>query len=326
MNIKSLGYVGIGAPDPQQWLSYATEIIGLMPARACAGEDWGVPATPGSGPTSGGSGVAGDGTVYLKMDAWQWRIAVHPNSDNLGVMYLGFELASALELEAAVAELQASGVDARLGSEAQARQRSVSGIAYCTDPVGNSIELFFGPVVDHHFVSPLGMNFKAGDLGLGHINLLAPNLEQAQDFYTRVLGFGLSDYVRFGERDSANFYHCNARHHSIGLTRVGDVAGVHHLMLEVESYDNVCQCLERVQDAGITITSTLGRHVNDHMFSFYMSSPFGFEVEIGCDGREIDDNWRPYEFVEGDLWGHRGLDPETIAKNLEALAKKQGVA
>ena len=171
----------------------------------------------------------------------------------------------------------------------------------------------------------LGMQFLAGDLGLGHLNLLAPNLAAAQDFYTRVLGFRLTDYVRFGEEDSANFYHCNARHHSIGLTRVGDIAGVHHLMLEVESYDNVCQCLERAQDAGITITSTLGRHVNDHMFSFYMSSPFGFEVEIGCDGRQVDENWSPYEFVEGDLWGHRGLDPESIAANLEKLSKKQGV-
>jgi hypothetical protein len=38
MDIRSLGYVGIGAPDPRVWLEYATDIIGLMPARACAGE------------------------------------------------------------------------------------------------------------------------------------------------------------------------------------------------------------------------------------------------------------------------------------------------
>ena len=326
MNITSLGYVGIGAPDPKVWLEFATEIIGLMPARACAGEDWGLPAVPGSGPASGGSGIAEDGTVYLKMDERQWRVAVHPNQENLGIMYLGLEVQSKEDLEIAVAELKAAGVAVRLGSKDDARKRAVTGIAFCEDPVGNGIELFYGATVDHHFESPQGMKFLAGDLGLGHLNLLAPNLGDAQDFYTRVLGFKLSDYVRFGAADSANFYHCNARHHSVGLTRVGDIAGVHHMMFEVESYDNVCQCLERVQDAGITITSTLGRHVNDNMFSFYMSSPFGFEVEIGCDGVLVDENWSPYEFVEGDLWGHRGLDPEAIAKNLEALAKKQGVA
>ena len=74
------------------------------------------------------------------------------------------------------------------------------------------------------------------------------------------------------------------------------------------------------------MTSTLGRHVNDNMLSFYMSSPFGFEVEIGFDGRLIDNTWTANEFVEGDIWGHKFLDPETIEKNLASLAEKQGAA
>ncbi|MEH6584403.1 MAG: VOC family protein [Halioglobus sp.] len=326
MKVKSLGYVGFGAPDPGTWLTYATEILGLMPARAYAGEDWGMPAIPGKGPTSGGSGIAPDGSVYLKMDDWQWRIAVHPNQENLGIMYLGLELGSELELADAVAELGAEGVKAVHGTQEQARARAVTGIAYTEDPMGNSIELFYGPTLDRNFQSPLGMSFRTGPLGLGHVNLLAAPLHQAQDFYTRVLGFGLSDYIRFGESDSANFFHCNDRHHSVGLLKVGELTGIHHLMLEVESCDMVCQCLERVQDAGINITSTLGRHVNDNTFSFYMSSPFGFEVEIGCDGLLLDEQWTAHEFVEGDLWGHRGLDPETITDNLAGLAEKQGAA
>lgn len=324
MKIRSLGYVGFGAPDPKEWLEYATRIIGLMPARACAGEDWGIPAIAGSGPRSAGSGLAGDGSVYLKMDEWQWRIAIHPNEDNLGVMYLGLEIEGEADLEAAVADLNEQGIEATMGSREQARMRSVTGIAYTCDPMGNSIELFYGPTIDHKFESPLGMKFLAGNLGLGHLNLLAAPLEQARDFYTRVLGFKLSDYISFGESDSANFFHCNARHHSIGLLKIGELNGLHHLMLEVDSADMVCQCLERVQDAGIRITSTLGRHVNDNMFSFYMASPFGFEVEIGFDGALVDENWTANEFVEGDLWGHRGLDPETITENLEGLAGKQG--
>jgi 3,4-dihydroxy-9,10-secoandrosta-1,3,5(10)-triene-9,17-dione 4,5-dioxygenase len=39
----------------------------------------------------------------------------------------------------------------------------------------------------------------------------------------------------------------------------------------------------------------------------------------------VDANWTANEFVEGDLWGHQGLEPETIEKNLAGLAKKQGV-
>ena len=324
MKVCSLGYVGFGAPDPSIWLEYATGIIGLMPARAYAGEDWGVPAVPGEGPASQGSGIAPDGSVYLKMDERQWRIAIHPDEDNRGVKYLGFDLQGKSELEQAVEELRSAGIEAQLGTSDQARSRAVTGIAYTEDPMGNSIELFYGPTTDGHFSSPLDVSFVAGSLGLGHVNLLAPNLAEAEEFYTRFLGFELSDYLRFGEGNSANFYHCNARHHNLGLLKVGDIRGIHHLMLEMQTFDMVCQCLERVQDAGIDITATLGRHANDRMFSFYMSSPYGFEVEIGCDGLLLDENWTPREFVEGDLWGHRNLDPYTISDNLEALAKKQG--
>ncbi|MFA5964587.1 MAG: VOC family protein [Sphingomonas sp.] len=320
MTIRSLGYVGFNAPDPAVWLDYATNILGLMPARACAGEDWGIPMVPGSGPKSAGSGTAEDGSIYLKMDEWQWRIAVHPHASDRGIAYMGLEVEDRIDLEAQVAALKAAGHDAEFGSAAQAQARAVAGIAYTKDPCGNALELFYGPTVDRKFKSPLGMEFLAGPLGLGHLNLLtSDHLEAAQDFYTRVLGFKLSDYIAFGGGNSANFYGCNARHHSIGLIQVGPALGVHHMMLEVAAIDMVLQAHARVQDAGITITSTLGRHVNDNMLSFYMRSPFGFEVEIGFDGRLIDADWTPNQFVEGDLWGHRGLDPETIAKNIAAM-------
>jgi len=320
MPIKSLGYVGYGAPDPKVWLDYATNILGLMPARACAGEDWGIPAIPGSGPKSGGSGTAEDGSIYLKMDEWQWRIAVHPDEKNRGVKYFGLEVDGWADLEAFVEKLNAAGHKAEMGSWEQARQRSVTGIAHTTDPCGNAIELFYGPTVDRKFTSPLDMEFLAGDMGLGHINIItSTHLEAAKEFYTRILGFRLADYIHFGGGNSANFYACNRRHHSVGLLKVGNVIGVHHMMLEVTKVDMVLQCLERVNDAGINITSTLGRHVNDNMLSFYMQSPFGFEVEIGFDGRILDERWTPNEFVEGDIWGHRGLDPESIEKNLASM-------
>ncbi|OCC25620.1 glyoxalase [Croceicoccus estronivorus] len=320
MSIRSLGYVGFGAPDPAVWLEYATRIIGLMPARACAGEDWGIPMVPGSGPASAGSGVADDGTVYLKMDDWQWRIAIHPDAENRGIKYIGLEVEDQIDLEEQVAKLNEAGFPAELGTQAQAQARSVTGIAFTRDPSGNAIELFYGPVLDRKFASPLGMEFLAGPFGVGHVNLLtSDHLEDAQNFYTRVLGFKLSDYIHFGGGNVANFYACNARHHSVGLLKVGGAIGIHHLMLEVTSVDMVLQCLERVNDAGIAITSTLGRHVNDNMLSFYMRSPFGFEVEIGFDGRLIDKDWTANQFVEGDIWGHRGLDPETIARNIAAM-------
>ena len=322
MNIRGLGYVGVGAPDPKQWLDYGVNILGLMPARALPGEAWGMPMDPTSGPASDGSGVGEDGAVYLKMDDRQWRIAVHPSKDNAGIMYIGLEVASAQDLDEVLSELSAAGISAKLGSAEEAQKRSVTGIAFSQDPAGNPIEFFYGPTIDKKFSSSQGMDFvtgdsTSGDLGMGHMNLLVADLKASQDFYIKVLGFKLSDYIGFGPDMSANFYHCNARHHSIGLTRVGEFNALHHIMLEVDNIDQVAQCLERAEAAGITITSTLGRHTNDNILSFYMSSPFGFEVEVGCDGVLVDENWLPSEFCEGDVWGHKGLDPESITAAAE---------
>ncbi|MBK8289513.1 MAG: VOC family protein [Cellvibrionales bacterium] len=322
MNIRGLGYVGFGAPDPSQWLKFGTEIVGAMPARALPGEAWGMPMDPTSGPASKGSGVGPDGSVYLKIDHRQWRIAIHPSESNAGVLYLGLEVASALDLEQVVAELKAQGIEARMGSAEEAQARSVTGIAYSQDPAGNPIEFFFGATDDYKFVSPKGMHFKTGDLGLGHMNLFVSDLKANTEFYSRVLGFKLSDYIGFGPDMSANFFYCNGRHHTFGITRVGPINGIHHLMLECETVDNVLQCYERALEAGITIKSTLGRHVNDNVLSFYMSSPFGFEVEIGWDGTIVGDDWLPRQFCEGDIWGHKGLDPETIAASAAQIKQK----
>jgi 3,4-dihydroxy-9,10-secoandrosta-1,3,5(10)-triene-9,17-dione 4,5-dioxygenase len=317
MKIRGLGYIGVGATDPVACLRYGTEILGLMPARAVAGESWGTPAVPGSGPASGGSGIAADGSIYLKLDDWQWRIAVHPDGGRTGLLYMGFELDSELALEQAVAELRDAGHSAEMGARAKALGRSVTGIAYTRDPAGNDIELFYGPTLDRKFQSPLGMRFDTGDMGLGHVNLLVDRLKDCKDFYIRVLGFRLTDYIEFGPDMSANFYHCNPRHHTVGLTRVGPFNGTHHLMLQVIDVDQVGQCLERAEAAGAVITSTLGRHANDRMLSFYMRSPLGIEIEIGCEAIRVGDDWTPRAFVEGDIWGHKGLTAEAIQSSAQ---------
>jgi 3,4-dihydroxy-9,10-secoandrosta-1,3,5(10)-triene-9,17-dione 4,5-dioxygenase len=320
MEIKSLGYVGFGAPDPKQWLAYGTEIIGLMPARACPGESWGMPATAGGeGPASRGSGIAADGSVYLKMDDRQWRIGIHPSQDNAGLLYMGFEVAGVLELQQAVAEIQSHGFDVESGSEEEARARAVTGLASFTDPNGFAVEIFYGQTADRKFKSPTDTRFKTGGFGVGHMNLFVPDMQKSLDFYIRVLGFKLTDYIGFAPGMSAQFLHCNPRHHTIALTRIGDVTGIHHLMLEVETVDDVGRALERVEAAGIPVTSTLGRHTNDRMLSFYMASPFGFEVEIGTGAIEVGDDWSATEFCEGDIWGHKGLDPESIQASGEKI-------
>jgi 3,4-dihydroxy-9,10-secoandrosta-1,3,5(10)-triene-9,17-dione 4,5-dioxygenase len=96
MKIRSLGYIGIEGPNPKDWLPFATEVCGLTPAILVPGDD------PAGSPSA--DGTSKDGTVYLKMDERQWRLAVHPG-EQPGLRYMGFELGSSSDLDLAVAEV-----------------------------------------------------------------------------------------------------------------------------------------------------------------------------------------------------------------------------
>jgi 3,4-dihydroxy-9,10-secoandrosta-1,3,5(10)-triene-9,17-dione 4,5-dioxygenase len=317
MKLHGLGYIGFVAPDPAAWLGFGTKVLGLMPARALPGEDFGL---MGPGPASGGTGVAPDGSVYLKMDERQWRIAIH-QGDAPGVAYLGFQVADEVALVQAMDEVAAAGVAIEVGSAKEAGARGVQGLAWCSDPSGNRVELFYGPVNDLGFVSPHGAGFLTGSLGLGHALLFAADVDASLAFYRNALGFRRSDFITVGPGMTLHFLRCTPRHHSIGLAHFGPFNGIHHLMLEMTTLDAVGAALDRANDAGVAITSTLGRHVNDRTVSFYMRGPSGFEVEIGFDGVLVDDaTWCDHEVAGKEPWGHKGITPEGLEKYGQSLA------
>jgi 3,4-dihydroxy-9,10-secoandrosta-1,3,5(10)-triene-9,17-dione 4,5-dioxygenase len=134
-------------------------------------------------------------------------------------------------------------------------------------------------------------------------------------FYTDVLGFRLRDSMSLpgelaGKEPGSNvwlrFIGCNPRHHSLALAPLEAPSGCVHIMLEVDQLDDVGRALERVRRHGATLSGTLGRHLNDHMVSFYVKSPAGFDVEYGCDGLRVDDStWVARESTAVSYWGHK---------------------
>jgi extradiol dioxygenase len=117
----------------------------------------------------------------------------------------------------------------------------------------------------------------------------------------------LSDETLMGGGAKATFLHCNSRHHSIGLGGPPGIKGLHHVMLETNSLDDVGIALDAVNRLGVEITITLGRHFNDGMLSFYMRSPSGFQVEYGWGGTQVGDDWIAMQTSTGELWGHTYL-------------------
>ena len=310
--LGGLGYVGIDAPDPIGWRRFAIEVFGLEPALIPPGpREAGMPVLGGGGPDE--AGVAPDGSVFLKMDRRQWRLAVHP-AETPGLAYLGFELPLEGDLDAAMESISKSGVSIRAGTSQELEARGVGDLAVMEDPAGHRIELFCRPIIDQPMNSTSDIEFLTGSLGMGHAVLFVPEIEPALEFYRGVLGFLRSDYMRFGpDGMGIHFLRCTRRHHSMALVQLGPPSGLQHLMFEATSLDGVGKTLDRAIDAGVTITSSLGRHRNDKTVSFYMKGPSGFDIEIGWGGLLVDEDWVEHEFAGGgDDWGHHGLDPSAL--------------
>ncbi len=298
MDLLGLSYLGLDVPDVPAWRDFATGVVGLMDAVA-----------PPAGETPA--------VHFLKADDRQWRVALHP-ADSPGVRYAGFEVGSHAGFTAACDELAGRGVPFTPGTPAEIAARGVRDLVWATDPSGVRVEIVWGPTRDGGFVSPVGVpGFVTGELGLGHYVVLTPDLDASMDFYTRVLGMRLSDYVLLGEGMSVQFLRCTPRHHSVALTAVGPIAGTHHIAFEVTDIDQVGGALERATRAGHPITASLGRHKNDRMLSFYTRSPAGFEVEVGCGGQLVDERtWVVNHFTGGDDWGHHGLTGDSLSASV----------
>ena len=304
MEIKALGYVRVAAPNLDEWASFATRLLGLQ----CHDKT--------------------QHTLALRMDDRQQRLLVDGSLPE-GKHCYGWEVAGAAALASLAARLDKAGVAVRAESSATAQQRGVRELISFSDPAGNQLEAFHGACLASTPFAPSRplAGFRTGGLGLGHAVLTVANAAPLLTFYRDLLSFGLSDYMLSPFK--AYFLHLNPRHHSLALIETG-VDGLHHVMLELLSFDDVGQTYDIALGEDERIGVTLGRHTNDFMTSFYARSPSAFMVECGWGGREIDPGtWQPQEFFHGpSLWGHERywLAPEKRqqARDIRLQAARDG--
>ncbi|MGO9358450.1 MAG: VOC family protein [Xanthobacteraceae bacterium] len=304
MELQSFGYFGVGTSNLDDWRDFGTRLVGFQAVEKTAS------------------------LLAFRMDDRKQRVVVDKELAE-GTRFFGWEVKDAAALEALAARLERARVAVTHEGTARADARHVAGLISFADPAGNRLEVFHGAEVDTMPFRP-GRSisgFRTGPMGLGHAVLTVKSLDAVMPFYTDVLGFRLSDYVLAPFR--AYFFHINKRHHSLALIETGS-EGMHHLMVEFFSLDDVGQGYDVALAEPERIGVTLGRHTNDFMTSFYARSPSSFLVECGWGGREVDpDNWQPQEYREGpSIWGHERnwLSPEdrVRARDMRMQAARDG--
>ena len=287
---KSLGYVTIQTADIERWRQFAFKLLGFA---------------EGSGPDPD--------ALYLRMDERAARIVVTPG-DTDRIVAAGWEVRDRAELQHVRETLDAAGVPYKQLSQGEADDRRVEEVLTFDDPAGNTLEVFHGAVLDHSpVVTPFGARFVTGDQGMGHVVLPALDANGLFEFYTETLGFLSRGSFRvplpkeFGPI-RIRFLGVNERHHSLAIAPAMTLRdpGLIHMMVEVETLDAVGEALDRVDKEGFQLSSTLGRHTNDKMVSFYVRAPGDWDIEFGTGGLRIDESRYTAEEITADsYWGHK---------------------
>jgi 2,3-dihydroxybiphenyl 1,2-dioxygenase len=283
-----LAYLGVEVPDPAALGAFLADVIGLVP---------------------------GEGPGTWRNDDRAQRIVVTegPSAD---AAFVGFEAAGPESWAAIVARLEGAGYAVAHGTTAEADARRVAQLACVETPWGVPIEVTHGLAdAEQPFDSPLvASGFVTEGMGLGHVVLGTTAFDESHRFVTEGLGLRQTDWVETeiapGIELEIRFYHCSPRHHSLALARAPFELPqrLHHLMVEVADRDDVGYAFDRAWNAGCDIASGLGHHPNDQMFSFYVASPAGFQVEVGHGGRLVTAGWdqnQRYDRISS--WGHQPL-------------------
>ncbi len=297
--IRGLGYLRIQTQDVPRWRELVVDGLGMA---------------VGSGPEADG--------LYLRLDERKSRLIVLPGETDKALA-VGWEVRDQFALQRVREAVEKSGTTVDVLSEEDSRYRDAEQVIAFDDPSGTRVEVFFGPVLDHSpVVTPHGGRFVTAAQGLGHVVLPTPAFDEAHAFYTEVLGFLPRGSIRLGGAEApgparrVRFLGVNERHHSLALCPAphSQDPGMVHLMTEVDTLDAVGQALDRVSKLGFTISSTLGRHTNDKMVSFYVRAPGGWDLEFGTAGELVDEKHYTAEEITADsYWGHDWSGSEMLA-------------
>ncbi len=287
-----IAYLGIEVPDPDSLTPFFDDVIGLL---------------PGVAPDPSSRAWRADDRVH--------RVIVQTGPANDAV-FVGFEALDTDAFDATVARLTAAGFEVAIGTNADRRARRVDRLARTMAPWGIGIEVIERLArADTPFASArVSGGFLTEGVGFGHVVFATTAFDESCRFLVDGLGLRQSDWLEMeiapGIELEVRFFHCNERHHTLALAKAPfDLPQkLHHVMFETNDRDDVGAAFDRVWATELEIPNGLGRHDNDGMFSFYVQSPAGFQVEVGHGARAITDDWdddRRYDRISA--WGHQPL-------------------
>jgi catechol 2,3-dioxygenase-like lactoylglutathione lyase family enzyme len=139
------------------------------------------------------------------------------------------------------------------------------------DPKGTVCEVFAAqaPIAKNQQVAGIG------PLKLGHVAFVVAEPKEFADFYGRVLGFRVSDWIG----DWFVFMRCGPDHHTVNFVR-GKRTQLHHVAFELKDWAQVQAACDFLGSRNIPIIWGPGRHGPGHNVYTYHRNPDDQIVEM----------------------------------------------
>ena len=243
---RRIGHATFETPDLERMIAYYTETAGLVLAER------------------------DNDRAYLATQVGQLAVELNKGEAERCTT-LSFEVAPDSDFGALARELAKDGV------ASEQKNDSIPGIGPVLafrDNKGTTIALFkewryLGKHLQHHGVGPLK---------LGHIAWVVENPGKTAEFYQKVLGFRVSDWIG----DFFVFMRCNADHHTVNFIR-GTTSKMHHMAFELKDFIHLQNSCDLFGQQKIPIIWGPLRHGPGHNIATYHRNPDDQVIEFFCE-------------------------------------------
>ena len=161
------------------------------------------------------------------------------------------------------------------------------------DPKGTTIELFS----EWSYLGRQHQVIGVGPFKLGHVAFVVDDAGKMSEFYQKVLGFRVSDWVE----DFFAFLRCGPDHHTVNFL-TGKKTQMHHIAFEVKDFAQIQNACELLGQKSIPIIWGPLRHGPGHNVSTYHHNPDSHVVEFYIELDQMKDEELGY--FEPRPWHH----------------------
>jgi catechol 2,3-dioxygenase-like lactoylglutathione lyase family enzyme len=166
---------------------------------------------------------------------------------------------------------------------------------------------------------------------LQHFNYLTADVPRMADWYERVLGLGISDWIGEG----AVWMHADRDHHVVAFLDKG-YAHIHHIAFELTDWGEMRVVLDHLAQHGRPIAWGPGRHtMAQNLFAYCRMVEEELFVELFCDMEQLEPDHEPRFFADdphgSNAWGilpprsYFKFDADSIRAELEQREATQGL-